>query len=726
MDILSKIKPLPQYAKQKDGRVILGTGGETAFEIVTENISGGLATKAVEVLQRTLCAQIGEKCGPTTVKITVRLSEDGPDTVAANPEQAYRIDAADGEIVLTGYGEAGVYYAVTTLMQCVCAEYNDVFVPQMEIVDWPDLKTRGHFVESRFGSNLMELADWKAVVDDIRDKKMNRLVISLYGCWTVQYDGMISEYVYIPVRKYPKIRSDVIKKYYSPTQGEWVSETVPTPMAEQDFFGALVQYGKECGVEVIPLWNSFGHNTLIPRAYPQVSARIGGKPSGFGFCLSCKETYDMLFSIYDQIIDEYLAPNGITSFHIGMDEVRLQIAADASDIFKKRSPWCECDACRKLSNEEKFINHAVKLIAYLKSRGMTSVYIYSDMFKKVASPEKFYEILKENDLLDVTVIDWWTYTNCKERLGFDTTYPALNIRSTVKPWNSYAHWSITFDTVPNVYHLCEIAQREKNIEGLLSYCGWDQSCDKNHASMADYSWNFDGTGSVDDFRATYAMREFPGHFEEAKRALELVDQISEEQSSSGEEGRVGNMTFLQNDVCYYFFCNVAEGKEYPRNFPGEGMGRILEKREMYEKQLADIADMASQALEVFDQLSVAQDCNRALAKRFACETQNYLCLAKDYLALLEIYDTVTAGAANASQCVAQIAGKRKQERLALMDKIENVKEVYLIPCQLRNQSIFMQLFADIEAFAAKTGAGTPAIDVCNLKNLATDKFWWLR
>lgn len=246
----------------------------------------------------------------------------------------------------------------------------------MKIIDFPRLKTRGHFIESRFGSNLMSLDDWKSVVDDMVSKKMNQLVVALYGCWQIQYDGMVSNYVYIKIPKYPKIKYDVINKYYSPKKSEWINKTVEVPMAKEDFFGELIKYGKSHGVEVLPLWNSYGHNTLIPTVYPETAPiQENGDPGKVAFCITSEKTKALLFDIYDHIIDKYLKPNGIESFHLGLDEVRNEIGVDTHDLFRIYSPWCECENCKRLSNEEKVFSHAITLINHLKSRGMKNVYI---------------------------------------------------------------------------------------------------------------------------------------------------------------------------------------------------------------------------------------------------------------------------------------------------------------------------------------------------------------
>ncbi len=739
MSLLTKIKPVPQILEETEGRIVLGALAEPNFKINASGIKGELALSAVALLEKRL-SELADACAKKAdgeVEIVLAISDKAPEAVKINADQAYSIEAGGNSIVLTGYGEAGLYYAVTTFIQSIAVEDNIISLPEFSLLDWPDLRTRGHFMECRFGSNLMTLEDWKGVVDDMVEMKMNQLVVALYGCWCIQYDGIISEYIYIPLETRPELRVDVIKRYYSPKEDKWINETVRVPMAEKDFFGDLIAYGKQRGVEIVPLWNSYGHNTLLPRKYPEVSAKDeNGNLTSHGFCLSHPGTYELLYSIFDEIIDKYLRPNGIESFHIGLDEVAddFELATDVSNPFKAYSPWCKCEECSKLTNEEKFLNHAIKLISHLKSRGMKNVYIYSDMLTKIVKPENFKKLLVENDLLDVTVIDWWTYTNNKELMMFETMHPELGFRSTVKPWNSYYHWDMIFDSVPNVRHLTELAYEEQSAEGLQSYSAWDKSCDKNHMSMADYSWNFAGTGSVGEFNDRYAMREFPTAYEAAKRALALMDEITFEGLDFNrfsdflvDKKGLSNVALMRS-LTYYRYSYVKADKPYPRNFPGEPFSLVLSEKNSYTAQLREIAKLAKEALEIFERLSAVPGGNIKLAARFACEANNYLCVAEDYLALMEMYDILQKGERNAkvSERIAAIAAERKTARFELMLRIENVKEAFLIPSHLRNQTIFMQAFADIEAYVNRTSPEKLELDICDLRDIGSRAFYKLR
>ena len=731
MNQFTSIKPIVKKVEANGKKLVIGTVGRADFTVKFDKLKGELSNNALLALYDGLSSVIYANAKDASGKIEIKLeiSDNIPEEVTKNSDQAYKIEVTSDNISIIGYGEAGLYYAVDTFLQTVKVENNEILVPEMTLVDFPDLKYRGLFFETRFGSNLMTLDDWKAVVDNMASMKFNKLNISLYGCWNMQYDSEISEYMYVSVPKYPLLKTHVKKKYYSPKKGGWVNEVVDMPpMAKDDYLGELIKYGKSKGVEVFPLWNSLGHNTLIPRMYPETAPIVNGKRSRVGFCVSSPKTYEILFDIYDTIINKYLAPNGITSFHVGLDEVRMERGLNPDDPFEVYSPWCECEECSKLTNQEKTVKHAIKLISYLKSRGMKNVYMYNDLLSRIfKEPEVFKNALEKADLLDVAVVDWWSYKNTRERNIVKTTYPELGLRSSVKPWNAYSHWNVIMDSVPNVYYMLDMANRE-NCDELLSYCAWDLTCDINHAAMADYSWNFAATGSVEEYRERYALRNFPNQYEKAKRAFELFAALTEEGNSLPGSPNADIDDFscgplVKEILSYYNYGYVRPGLPYPRNFPGEGVNKIMDSREKVEQKLKEFSSLANEAYEIFTALKEDATGSAHLARRYAAEMRNYRDMIDDYLALLLIND---ASLEKNTEKVAKIAKERKLERLSLIAEMEDFKEEYLHASHLRNQSIFMQLFADIEAYANKTAPEDFDLDVCDMRKIGSDLFYGLR
>ena len=743
MCIFDRIVPIPQKTKLLDApAVILGVPGKCFCSLEASTVNGdGLAAVAVAKVKETFSAILN--AAPVSegqVKIILKMGT-APDGIS-NADQGYSLTVLGDTVTVTGFGEAGLYYGAITLCQMLKLENGQIVLPALEILDYPELRTRGHMIECRYGSNLMTLNDWKKVVDDMAAIKMNQMVVAVYGCWNVQYDGRVSEYLYVPIKKYPQLKTPVVKRYYSAAQKRWVDEECLPPMFADDFFGKLIAYGKSRGVEVLPLVNSYGHNTLLPATFPEISAKDeNGEPQLTGLCTRNKKTYEVYFTVYDEIIDRYLKPNGITSFHIGLDEVRAGTAQNAGDIFKKRTDFCQCPLCKDASKADLFLEHAIRLIKHLKEKGMKNIYIYHDMMrKKLANPEAainnpnglvdvFNRMLRENDLQDNVIIDWWTYADVPERMNFHSTEPKCGLRRTVKPMNGYYHWNVISHTLRNVYLLAEIAHNE-GCEGMQSYSAWDESYDRTNMTQANYAWNFEGTGSVEQASDKYIRVKFGSQFEKAKRAFRLFDWITEERAESVGESKdpaVSNFDFIMWTLGYYNYSYVRPGKPYPRSFPGEAVQTLLSLRWTYERLLHTIAAMAKEAEDCWKEIAEDPAVDQRMARRFAYDAANYRCLAEDYIALLDMYDLAQKG----MNCctvnkIRTLAEARKTARLAVMVKLENNKEAYLLPSHLRNNTLFMQFFADLEGYLANTAQVEVKLDFADFSEVASEAFWKLR
>ena len=73
-----------------------------------------------------------------------------------------------------------------------------------------------------------------------------------------------------------------------------------------------------------------------------------------------------------------------------------------------------------------------------------------------------------------------------------------------------------------------------------------------------------------------------------------------------------------------------------------------------------------------------------------------------------------------------MAAQRKNARLALMAKLEENKEAYLIPSHQRNHSLFMQFFADLEGYLANTPPEQVMLNFEDLSHIASPAFKKLR
>ena len=58
--------------------------------------------------------------------------------------------------------------------------------------------------------------------------------------------------------------------------------------------------------------------------------------------------------------------------------------------------------------------------------------------------------------------------------------------------------------------------------------------------------------------------------------------------------------------------------------------------------------------------------------------------------------------------------------------LEQVKEAYLMASHMRNQTIFMQMFADIEAYANATAPENLDLNVLDMRGIGSKTFYGLR
>ena len=714
----NKIFPFPKQVEMKEGQLELT---KVRLDLQTDVITAETATEVIREKLDALGVAVTEDA-QTVISLTVAPAPMEEKV----PGEGYQVEIGTEGIALTGFGAKGLYYAAVTLSQIL-----DRTVPCAIVLDWPDTSYRTHKIECRYGSDMMEKEDWMAAIDNLARQKINRVNIAGYGCWVVQYDGRVSEYLYIPIEKYPDLKTPFEIKYWSPKEGKWMHAHKLPPIFEKDFLGELVEYGMKRGVQVFPSFNSFGHNTLIPRLYPEVSPLDeNGKPTKTGFCTTNPKTYEMLFGIYDYIIDKYMAPYGADTFSIILDEVWPELAQDADDIFSRPSPWCQCEKCAALNPGQMFVNHAVNCIKHLKEKGMKTVLIDCDMLIDHGPhgigvlTKPLLEGLKRENLMDVVVIDWWTYADLWEKLMFHTTQPETGLRRVTSPWNGYYAWCCQCNSVRDIYMMGKMGY-EENCEGMHCYSSWDLCQDRNNHMFAEYTWGFATAGDITAVTDRYLQQNFPTRFEQARRAFQLFDYITEERidQPEGNSSCLANYFMLRDRLSYYFYSYVEEGKPYPRIFPGEALEKVCARREDHVRAMLQISGMAKEAMAIWEEIAADPACNQDQARRYAYEADNYLVLVDDYLAMLRMMELTEEGDYAA---VRDLALHRKTVRMALMARLEDTKEFYLQPSQLRNNSIFMQFYEDLAAYIGKTPADQVHLDWFDMRYLASERFFWLR
>lgn len=726
-DIRTQLCPVPQQLTALEGAPLRLTT-ESKFYLSVPSAEKGPVKTAAADMKAYLTAQFGENCFDDA-GIPVKLELGEAPAEVKNPKEAFRLTVTAQGITVTGFGESGLYYGVGALCRLLRAED----FPAMQILDWPDSPFRGYKEECRYGSNVMEKEDWFKLIDDMAAKRINRLSVALYGCWVVQWDGKVAEYLYLPIKNYPQLQTPQTVKYYSPTQGKWIEYKALPPIFRDNFFGEVVAYAKDRGMDVIPGINSFGHNTLFPRMLQSVAPKDeNGNPVPAGFCTASEDTYKLLFSIYDQIIDDYLTPNDIHCFSIHLDEVWDEAGLNAQRRDEVLSPWCKCPVCREKTKQQIFIDHILKCVTHLKEKGITTVMMAHDMLVKQNYSMgdigiELRKALDANNLKENLLVGWWVYTAHEELYNIGDSQDHLQLRSIYNPWSGYYIWSALTNPLGNVQVMARRNKDAKYGEGMLMYSLWDRSYDRIHDCLADYTWNYEGTGTIKAVTRRYVARHFPTLYKKCLRAYKLIDWISEGRLPKMDPENpkhvcISHATMLVKILTYYSYCYYAQGKPFPRHYPGEALEKILQHREHYERALYAMASMAKEAVAIFKEAALTPGCNREMARRMQYECQNYLCLSEDWIAILDMYDMTQED--NYSD-MADLAKQRYAARLETMALLEQTKEKWAREgAAMRDLSVLLQVFKDIADYLESTD--DPKLDLFDLTPIMSKESWNIR
>ncbi len=626
------------------------------------------------------------------------------DTVCEGKKESYILDINPDKVTIKANDCEGMFYAVITLK----ALYSDNTLPVVHIEDWPDFYDRGLLLENRYGSDFMTLEDYKKAIDYLAEMKYNQLTIGVYGCWCVQYDMRLSEFLYLPLECHPELKTPRDIRYWSPKRGEFVEreDQLPTMFVE-DYFNELIKYAKSRNITIKPLFNSFGHNTLIPRLHPELSAKDeDGNPTKHGFCVSDEAVFEYMFAIYDEIIDKYMKPNGLDAIEIGLDEVYAWLGEDLDDIYGKFEPYCRCEKCRGMDKKELMLAFIIRVCKYLKTKGMKHIYIYHDMLFEIFDivNDELVDLFKKEGIYDEVVLDWWSYT--KEEDVFQKREINGLFRSIAKPFTGYYHWVVPMEYNNNIYAHAKLAKKH-GYEGVESYSSFEYCFDRPFMYQAELCWNVDTVSDYDAFLSRYAATRFPENPDEAKNALDIMASLTVNDT----------VVNLMNSLEYYWFTYVTADEEYPRNFPGGAYKKIFAEKDKYMSYFAATIEKAKKAMDFF------KANGNCFGRVWYAIAKHYFTYACEYYTMVKLSDGYNDGTIDREGVINhldELLGLHEDFMATVEDtRIEANSYVYL-----RNHSIMRQVFIDLKDHFVNSNE--PKLDLCDLRYCASDRFNKLR
>lgn len=242
---------------------------------------------AVTELKRLLAERFQLVLQPSSAAAgTLRLAV-APQTVqpagkngSALAEQAYRLTLTGNQIALTGNTSTGLFYGIGTLVQLLKARNGQLWLPEAQIDDWPDLELRIIYWDD--AHHLEPLDVLKAALRQASFFKINGFALKLEGHFQFAHAQPIVE---------PYALS-------------------PAQLQE------LTDYGLQYHVQVIPYLDGPAHDSFILK-HPEYADLREYPASNYEFCSTNPKTYQLLEGMFADLL---AANRGGKYFVLSTDE----------------------------------------------------------------------------------------------------------------------------------------------------------------------------------------------------------------------------------------------------------------------------------------------------------------------------------------------------------------------------------------------------------------------
>jgi hexosaminidase len=326
------IIPAPQEVELKGDDFQFGTGwrvelgqGVEATDVAVESLRDQLARrhqlrlttsgrgKAVELEIRPGSVAIGEATDPDK---------------AALAEQAYRLDLGQDGIRITANAPVGLFYGVETLTEMVKSERGKLWLPEGEIVDWPDLELREVFWDEF--QHLDHL--------DVLKQAIRRAAFFKVNAVSLRLDRYF-QYSSAPA---------VVNPYaLSPAQLQ-----------------KLTDYGLHYHVQVIPYLDGPAHVDFILERHAYATLREFPDVA-FEMCSTNPDSYKLLEGMYQDLMN---ANKGVKYFHLSTDEAWFIGKADNQQCH-------EAKQAKELGSPSKlWVEYAKQTAGYLRAHGRKVIF----------------------------------------------------------------------------------------------------------------------------------------------------------------------------------------------------------------------------------------------------------------------------------------------------------------------------------------------------------------
>jgi hexosaminidase len=298
------------------------------------HIEAGPHVSTGDVAVESLEEQLKERCGLNLETrgqgkaVALFVQPGAVETDARVAAQAYRLTMSESGIRIVANASPGLFYGVQTLVQLVKSERGKWWLPEGEIVDWPNVALREVFWDEQ--EHLDHFDVLKQAVRRVAFFKVNALSLRLNGHF---------EYASAPALIDPYALS-------------------PAQLQE------LTAYGLRYHLQVIPYLDGPAHLNFILehdeytklREFPEMA---------FEMCATNPETYKLLQGLFQDLMD---ANKGVQYFHLSTDEAWF--------IGKADNEQCrEAQRAKELGSPSKlWVEFTKQTASYLQDHGRKVIF----------------------------------------------------------------------------------------------------------------------------------------------------------------------------------------------------------------------------------------------------------------------------------------------------------------------------------------------------------------
>jgi len=194
--------------------------------------------------------------------------------------QGYQLKVETDQLIIRAKGESGLFYGTRTLLQIIKKRQEGLFVPGMEITDWPDIPERACHYDTKHHQDKRAYVE--SFIRDLARYKINMLV------WEWE------------------------DKFAYPSHPEIGAPGAFTMEEMQE----ITRYAKKYHVQLVPLVQGLGHVSYILK-WPQYNHLREIAASNWEFCPRKDGSYELLNDLWQDAIQ---ATPGSEYIHIGTDE----------------------------------------------------------------------------------------------------------------------------------------------------------------------------------------------------------------------------------------------------------------------------------------------------------------------------------------------------------------------------------------------------------------------